>query len=356
MSHLVSIISDQAVPNLLFIRQFATEDSEYFFVTTQKMEDQQSTDNLIKALKLPKKKCHKILIDANDAILINQDLNGFRFPKETEYLVNITGGNKLMSQMVFSHFQQLNAKMYYAPIDSDYYQQVYPTIEKVKKEKNIKTSLDDYLRAYGYVAKSSLEYYEGNPSPQSLLHKVIKLGHPGKVDSIKKSIQKHYNEADRKYLSGEWFELYCYQFFKEAFDLDESQIACSVGIKRADSNTSFEHDNEFDVMFVYQSDLYVFECKVYPSGKLKMGLISNPMFKLASLTQNFGLKCKKYLAVIGEFPTDPKSSQQLDNIKQNLGIAKVLDIAAFSNYSGKDILRDDNEFKISQLLEKFNKT
>lgn len=345
MPHLISIISDQAVPNLLFIRQFARKDSEYFFVTTMDMEDRQATDHLMAALRLPKQKCHRILIDANDALLIFDQLKAFPFPNDADYLVNITGGNKLMSQMVFQHFMDYKSSMLYAPINSLDYQQLYPVIKSIPKDPTFKTSLDDYLRAYGFLAKSSLVYYEGNPKPENLMRQVIHQGHPAKVEAIMKPSRP----ADKRYLGGEWFELFCYKYFKEAFDLEVSQIACGVGVKRADSRTTFVHDNEFDLMFVHQNDLYVFECKVYTVGRVNMKKISQPMFKLASLSQNFGLKCKKFLAVLGEISQDPKSGQQLENLKRNLGISKILDMESFSGNPGKEILLEYKGFKINQL-------
>lgn len=356
MPHLVSIISDQAVPNLLFIKQFAQPDSQFYFISSQEMEEKQATRNLKDALKLPEKKCHTIVIDANDALLVFDQLRAHKFPSDKQYLINLTGGNKLMSQMVFQHFMDFESRMYYSPIGSNDYQVLYPEVEKIPKDQTIKTSLDDYLRAYGYLAKSSLDYYEGNPSPQSLMKQVLKKKHPGKVPDIIKSTDKEYKETDKGYLMGEWFELFCYDYFKKAFDLDDSQIACSVGVKRADSATDFEYDNEFDLVFVHQNDLYVFECKVYPTGTTKMDRISKPMFKLASLSQNFGLKCKKYLAILGKLSDDPKSISQLENLKQNLGISKVLEIQDFERFTGKDILKNDPQFKLNQLLQKFNKS
>lgn len=356
MPHLVSIVSDQAVPNLLFIRQFRQSDSEFYFVSSQEMEEKNATKNLIASLKIPADRCHTIQIDANSALRIFEQLKAFPFPKEASYLVNVTGGNKLMSQMVFQHFLNFESRMYYAPIDSVSYEQLYPEVKSIPKNIDVKTSLKDYLCAYGYSIESSLSYYEGKPSPQSLLNKVLKAGHPGKVDEIFRASDQEYKDANRSYLMGEWFELYCYSFFKQAFQLKDNQIACSVEIKRNDNHSPHGHDNEFDLMFVHQNDLYVFECKVYWTGTTKTDKLSQPMFKLASLSQskNFGLKCKKYLAVLGQAPVDQKSIQQTENLRQTLGITKILDIEAFGKYSGKDILREDKEFKINQLLEKFN--
>ena len=354
MAHLVSIISDQAVPNLLFIKQFTQPDSHFYFISSQEMEEKQATRNLKAALKLPEKKCHTIVIDANDALLVFDQLKGHAFPSDEDYLINLTGGNKLMSQMVFQHFLDFDSRMYYAPIGSQDYQVLYPEVERIPKDQSIKTSLDDYLRAYGFVAKSSLVYYEGKPAPDSLMRQVIKTGHPAKVKSILQASQQDYKGFDKGYLMGEWFELYCYKFFREAFSLSDNQIACSVGVKRADSDTPFEHDNEFDLMFIHQNDLYVFECKVYTQGKITTRKISQPMFKLASLTQKFGLKCKKYMAVLGEFSRDTDSVRQLENLRLNLEIAKILDIDTFGQEAGRDILREDVDYKINQLLEKFN--
>lgn len=357
MPHLVCIISDQAVPNLLFIRQFGQPSSEFFFISSQEMEERKATQNLIAALKLPHEKCHTLVIDANDALKIFEQLKGFSFPKETNYLINLTGGNKLMSQMVFQHFMDYPSRMYYAPIDSPNYQQLYPEVKSIPKNTEVKTSLQDYLMAYGFVIQSSLKYYEMNPSPQTLMGKIFKTQHPGKVKELREALKEENSKELKSYLSGEWFELYCYNFFKKAFQLKENQIACSVKIKRHDSESQQENDNEFDLMFVHQNDLYVMECKVYTVDKVSTEKFTGPMYKLASLSQskNFGLKSKKYLAVLCNMPIDPKAKSQIDNAAQTLGINKIIDIEAFSTYSGKDILRVDHQFKLEQLLKKFSK-
>lgn len=357
MTHLVCIISDQAVPNLLFIRQFAQPDSEFFFVSSKEMEEKNSTKNLIASLRLNPAKCHTIVIDANEALKIFDQLKSFPFSKNSQYLVNVTGGNKLMSQMVFQHFLDFKSKMYYAPIDSKDYQQLYPEIKSIPKNTEVKTSLQDYLKAYGFVIQSSLNYYEENPSPQTLMDKILKTKHPGKVKEISEALDDENSKESKSYLSGEWFELYCYNFFKTAFQLRENQIACSVKIKRFDSESLQENDNEFDLMFVHQNDLYVMECKVYKADKIRAEKFTSPMYKLASLSQskNFGLKSKKYLAVLCNMPKDPKAISQIENAVQTLGISKILDIEAFATYTGRDILRVDQQFKIEQLLKKFSK-
>lgn len=354
MPHLLSIISDQAVPNLHFIKQFQQPDSFYLFVTTQEMEEKNITRNLTESLRLDSKKCRKILIDANDASLIQKQLEKEQLSETEVYLVNLTGGNKLMSQMVFQHFQAFKSNMYYAPIGSLSYQQLYPEVIQIPKNPEIAISLSEYLESYGFVIESSLVYYEGIPRPEILMKKLLEEGHPSRVPVIARATKQEYKDLDKNYLMGTWFELYCYKVFKEAFGLDESQIACNVGIRRKDSTSPYEHDNEFDLMFIFQNDLYVMECKVYPAENLKTDKVSIPMFKLASLTKNFGLKCKKYLAILGEITQDPQARTQLENLQVNLGIEKILEIQDFKNYSGRGLLSNNLNQKLDILLAKFN--
>jgi hypothetical protein len=354
MPHLLSIISDQAVPNLHFIKQFQQPGSQFLFVTTLEMEEKNVTGNLMESLKLDQKKCRKILIDANDALLIQQQLDKEKLTNEEEYLINITGGNKLMSQMVYQHFQKFSSWIYYSPIGSPSYQQLFPEVRQIAKNPQISISLEEYLEAYGFAIESSLGYFEGKPSPEKIMERLLHEGHPAKVPAIFHATDKNYKGTDKNYLMGTWFELYCYKVFKEAFDLNESQIACNVKIKRKGSTSPYENDNEFDLMFVYKNDLYVFECKVYPTGKLKTEKISSPMFKLASLTRNFGLKSKKYLAILGDITQDPQARTQLENLQINLGIEKIVEIETFKSSSGSDLINTDMKQKIDHLLAKFN--
>ncbi|PZX48285.1 Card1-like endonuclease domain-containing protein [Algoriphagus chordae] len=353
-STLLSIISKQALPTLHFIKQFREPDSLFIFISTIEMEDTQATQYIIEALSLPLDKCRTVIIDANDAAQAKEDLAKAKFAKQGKYLINLTGGNKLMSQMVFQQLQFFDADMFYAPIGSSTYQQLYPEIKQIPKKTSISISLKEYLEAYGFEMSISEDLIQYQPSPKKLFQRVLKTGHPAKVAEIATATDQEYKELDKNYLMGTWFEWYLYDHFKQTLKLAPSQIAFNVGIKRKDNPSLLDKDNEFDVMFIYQNDLYVFECKVYPSGKLKTNRISQPLFKLSSLTQNFGLQCKKYFAYLGEFTEDSQAKDQLDILRHNLGVVKILEIEHFRKESGKDLLRNDEAYKIDQLIKKFN--
>jgi len=358
--YLLSIISEQALPTLHFIKQFGEPDSFFLFVSTVEMEENNATQHIMQALKLPIRQCKTIIIDANDAAQAKDNLMKAKLPIVGKYLVNLTGGNKLMSQMVFQHLQSYDSAMYYAPIQSDRYQQLYPEIISIPKDPEIKISLVQYLHSYGYEITGDMPYYKGTPKPTSLFKKVIDAGGAANVPEIKRSISPDYKENDKGYLSGDWFEFYCYQFFKRIFCLSESQIGCSVGLKKIGSSTINEHDNEFDLMFIFQNDLYVFECKVYSSKNYNKEKYQIPMYKLASLTHQFGLKCKKFLAVLAELPESPENLTQLEQLRSNLGIDKLISIEDFKNYIDRDILvsKESSKLNFKEKLEllqmKFN--
>jgi hypothetical protein len=209
---------------------------------------------------------------------------------------------------------------------------------KIPIDLNIKLSLDEYLHAYGFEITGEQPYFKGNPKPTVLFKKVLEADGAGNVTEIIKAKYPEYKEADKNYLLGSWFEFYCYQFFKRVFRLGESQIGCSVGIKKIGSSTINEHDNEFDLMFIWKNDLYVFECKVYSGQSYKKEKFQIPMYKLASLTQQFGLKCKKYLAVLAELPEERVNMDQLEQLRKNLSIDKIISLKDFRIYQDQDIL------------------
>jgi hypothetical protein len=354
--YLLSIISEQALPTLHFIKQFGEPDSFFLFVSTVEMEKNNATHHIIEALKLPTKQCRTIIIDANDAAQAKDNLIKAELPKDGKYLINLTGGNKLMSQMVFQHLQSYDSAMYYAPIQSDRYQQLYPEINQVQKSLKIVISLDEYLEAYGFELVRNEAVMIHKSSPKKLFEQVLKAGHPGKVRLITTATDQDYKEDDKNYLMGTWFEWYLYDHFRQTLQLPASQIAFNVGIKRKDNLGSMDKDNEFDILFIYKNDLYVFECKVYPTSKLKSDRISQPLFKLSSLTQNFGLKCKKYFAYLGEFTEDEQALDRLENIRHNLGVERILDIEIFRHSTGTDLLKANMDDKLQLLIQKFQKT
>lgn len=94
-------------------------------------------------------------------------------------------------------------------------------------------------------------------------------------------------------IRGTWFEELVYYKVKRLLNIKDDMIGSSVKVFK-DAEIEY-NDNECDVMFVHDNELFVIECKVHLSTgnqKLKLDTALN---KLGAITKNFGLKTKSYL-------------------------------------------------------------
>jgi len=62
---LISIVSDQTIPNIIFIKEFSGFDS-YYFITTKAMENKGKCDSIIKSSHLDENICKKIVVIEDD--------------------------------------------------------------------------------------------------------------------------------------------------------------------------------------------------------------------------------------------------------------------------------------------------
>ena len=116
MKTIVSIISEQTIPNYLFIKEMFQPGDKLMFISSKKMSDR------IRWIKntLQWNQCESIDVvlqkngDEEDwAAMTAQIKNALR--DEQEYCVNLTGGTKFMALAVQSVFEKYDAKYYYIP-------------------------------------------------------------------------------------------------------------------------------------------------------------------------------------------------------------------------------------------------
>ena len=135
------------------------------------------------------------------------------------------------------------------------------------------------------------------------------------------------NEID--YLTGGWFEEYVYQLIQNNVAPDD--IAIGVHI---DGCTEIRHDNELDVCFIKNNQLFVIECK---SGINSESMFNDIVYKVSSLKEVLlGLDCKSYIFSLKKDPSG--------DLKK---IAKYMDVT-FCDY---DTLT--REEKLKKVLKKF---
>jgi hypothetical protein len=134
--------------------------------------------------------------------------------------------------------------------------------------------------------------------------------------------------AELDYLTGGWFEEYVYHLIKNNVAPDD--IAIGVHI---DGVTEIKHNNELDVCFIKNNQLYVIECK---SGIKSDSMFNEIVYKVSALKEVLlGLDCHSYIFSLKKDPTG--------DLKK---IAKYMDVT-FCDY---DVLT--KEIKLMKQLKK----
>jgi len=287
---LVNIVSDQAIPNLRFIKEFETAADGFLFITTNEMEREGKTNLLIHASRISEKDSRRIIVPSYNMREIEELLLNFGFSDEAEYLVNITGGTKPMSIVVLSLFSALrHAKIFYIPIGEGTYRQVHPRVVDADKKFRVKISLREYIESYGLelLAKEN-KLSKDAKIAKSLFGQVVI--HSGDVKLIDEIVNAHRNEnpADKSYYSGGWFEEYIYWKIKNKLKLRNYEIAYNVRLRNQKSK------NEYDVVFLRNDSIYIVECKVFNESSLR-SKVEKSLYKLGALDDDFGLKADAVL-------------------------------------------------------------
>lgn len=293
---LVSILSNHSIPNFLFFKEMEGKYDEYLFITTPEVDKVGREEQLIKALGLNQDNEGCICVDGNDYQAILATLKE-EWPVRDgdEYIVNLTGGTKMMSLAVHDYFATMSSQFYYVPIGKNIY---YNLNSSESIPINYRVNLKEYFTLYGIRYESKKEEDFGHTASEA--YEIY--------DNVRRKnfyLPRQLTDAQnaetpemRKYLSGEWFEQFAYFKLKEAFGLDEDHIAQSLKIYRTDKEKT--NDNELDVAFMYENALYVIECKVTMKGwgKESKLVVEDYLYKLAAISKDFGLKVKTYLFTI----------------------------------------------------------
>ena len=233
------------------------------------MGEKSMTSRYCDALGIDKKEVKIIVVSEDDLPDAQQKLQNENFNNEDKYLVNLTGGTKIMSIAVFQHFYKYNADYYYVPIATN-------KIENVRSGENLplhyRVNIAEYLALYGLYIETSDTYY---------------------------------NKDDNR---GEEFEKYVYNRIKNDKRLSPEKMQIARGVKIFRDRNEKLNDNEIDVMWTEDNQLFVGECKVslFKPKELDSSKrpINNPpeyldeiMNKLAAISKDFGLRVNPYIFI-----------------------------------------------------------
>jgi len=372
---LVSIVSEQTIPNIELIQEFKDEINDYLFIITDKTTKEGQLDWILKSAMISKDTIKTIKINPFDPREIEQTLRDYDFSDENEYLVNVTGGTKLSTVIINDFFKNLGAKTYYLTGHKKQFIKLFPAfgtrIYYLKK----KILLNQYLYAYGLtiknrgrILKSSKYtkdflklYFESdfkftkpilkelqlkrntkNPISTSLISDCDKLLKYFKFETEEENIL---NKKEIQYLTGDWLEEYTYSRIKEEFGLSNDEIGIGYVISKS------EVRNEFDVLFVYNNKIHTIECKtgieyhqIMPNGKTKSrNLLSATLYKSDSLKNLFGLFVNTSVLTLTQLRSE--NNEYIEKYKDHIDRARINRIKIISK---KDI---QNKTAFEELLK-----
>lgn len=303
------------------------ESDEHVFLSTEEMESKFKSETLATALKLQPTQYKTINIDPSSPQKILDKLAKYEWDKNGNFIVNITGGTKMMSQGVYSFFtRHKNSKIYYWHIGSYQLEQLFPKFDEHFFEKEIQLDLKTYFAVQGYTIQGKSELSYSHKRAETLLQRIIKHGDSAKVSDITRASQADYYKVDRGYLTGGWFEEWMYQTLRDELRLPDSQIAYNLKIKSKFSEKESENDHEIDVAFVYKNTLFIVECKVFSRNQATTAKISGSIFKVSSLRQSLGLKANAIVAILASFGPNKERKRTISYLSNMANVAAVFSL------------------------------
>ncbi|MCC5943481.1 MAG: DUF1887 family protein [Bernardetiaceae bacterium] len=370
---LVSLVSAQTIPNVQLIKEFDKSVDAFLFISTSGMEKSGNRQWIIDATGMPEEKVlQPIIVDAHSFDDIENSLAEAELSDDDEFIVNITGGTKVMSISIFEYFKNLKSEIYYITGSGNEYIKVFPGRRKQALQLQEFISLKEYLVSYGFelqkanntlykpidFTKKFFQYFttEISEDEKSILNELRNFRSKNlstakenieglekflnKIDFQPKKLEK-LDKYECRYLSGDWFEEYIFNRVKSELELEDDKIG--IGYSLVKQNVP----NEFDVLFVYNNRIYTIECKTSIFDKdattgIERSIIGSVIYKSDSLQKDFGLFANTSIftlsPVVDEKGNLQKSLQtHYERAKQNrIPIASLLDI---KERSIKEILR-----------------
>jgi len=319
MSVLVSLISDQAIPNLLFIKEFAGKANSYVFITTPLMQSRLKTRHLIDAAGLEPRLCREVVIDDENNLEAMQQVFDNKFSASGN-LVNITGGTKMMFLAAFNSFRKTGNILYYLPIGKNSINEIYPenSATVLKYRLNVK----EYLQAYG-ITFSALA--PGLIQDYNFLKQIF-LEYR-RLDFDITALQNTQLGSSKQFFTGGWFEQYIYHLIRQKLKLDHGFVEIGLRINNFSEQHRSGNDNELDIVFVLENELHVIEAKVSLGvKKINSDNIDKALFKMSALNKNFGLRSHPWLYTLTDLTAEtPNFIADLNRKMKVLGIRGIND-------------------------------
>jgi len=323
MKYLISIVSEQPVPNYLLIKELKDID-KYIFISTTEMEERGISKNIYTTAQIPKEKRTEIVASNESLSEIKKRLNKLNLNSENEYYVNITGGTKIMSIAIWEYFRQFPShKFYYFPINKNSFKEI-KNDEEIENTINYNLSVKEYLNLYG-IDFSQDEIIFNNEHVLDIFKDVKSMQF--NIDKFPKNKLKKINVPNYKVqqIHTKWFEEYIYYKIKKSLNIPDESIKTGIKIYFLDNNRNanyLQNDNEIDVFFIYKNTPFIVEAK-FSIGieRINIQSIYNYLYKLSSINKYFGLRAKSVLMTLSTFENNGQNF--IDNLKRKCQLLNV---------------------------------
>ncbi len=356
---LISLVSDQTIPNVQLIKELKNETDGYLFITTDGMEKKGVRQALINACNIQANELlDKVIIDPFSFDDIEAKLDRIDFEKFEKINVNLTGGTKVMILAAFDYFKDVGANIYYLTGSKGKFIRLWPGRTKKELELRSKVNINEYLESYGFELKErddcaeipyeftegffekyvngDFDDYRDNLFNTLRGYRNKKYINISSIEKLSEFISKFkfpvkdsgkLNKYEIRFLTGEWFEEYVLGKIKNELNLDANFIKSGVEIIKVNKDGN-KIINEIDVLFVWDNNIYIIECKtsvlnpvVMPDGKTKFkSIIGETIYKSDSLRHGLGLFANTYLFTLDSI------IEQKDKHKNHLDRANLLNI------------------------------
>jgi len=285
---LVSLVSDQTIPNVLFIKEMKEID-RYVFVSTGKMEKDEKVGMICRGAGIDVNRAEVVVVEEDSLSDIEDQLKTLNIGDNDSITVNLTAGTKIMSIGVYNFFRARAAGIYYLPIGKNIYKKIFPYSKHRLFDLKTRIHLKEYLYSHGIEIKNAESHNLFQPTEETtdFFRRFLNREFPLNIFPRLREFRKHpkmkrkgfveLTEGDDdirefcasigwdnltrlnrdfvEYLTGGWFEEYVFTTVKTSGSLRDEDIGLNFRIKHKNA------DNEFDVMFVHDNALHVVECK-----------------------------------------------------------------------------------------------
>ena len=284
---IIHIIGTQPMPNLLATLHWGTDN--ILLATDKTKHIASSIKTIAESHNL---KAEIISIPKNDFRTLNESLKTLLNSYQNKKVwLHLTGGTKLMVMAGYHFAQNFKLPVIYLDFDRTTFITILPDGNIIENTLDVKVHIDDYLFVHGYsikLRKSSvlpqLEHFskligenhqkilprpsdrvplKGRKNRKKKLHDLYSdhEKHPeGTNNCLRKRLfsnLKNFYKADykkiKKFLNGEWLEIFTFSKIKKLFDESYYQVQLHQKLRSV--------SNEIDVIGIRNNRFYIISCK-----------------------------------------------------------------------------------------------